>query len=322
MTIDAPLHVAWFRNLFATTPHSRRVTVETLAKRLSEPRHVVSREERERAVPLWSPVEYRPGAERGSANVARVHWLVLDYDDGTPIETVRERWGGWVHIGHTSYSHMQGRPPTKQHPDGRAPAPALRVVLPLLDTVDADVWPLVMRRVLEGAGQEADRKCIDPARMFYAPCLAHEGAAWEHWVHMPAGDLSGPWLCLGQHVEAAREQMRRDEEERRRRLEEVAKRARDVVSDDRDAAREVRRRLLEDPRAREDCGHMFGGHVAQAKGAGRIVRGVECPACGQNDVWWAVEPKALRRARCNHRNTCGWEGHLWELAAAHGITLT
>jgi len=250
MTIDAPLHVAWFRSLFSTDPHTRRVTVDTLAARLADPRHVVTREERERVVPLWSPVEYRPGTTRGSDNVARVHWLVLDYDDGTPIDTVRERWGGWVHIGHTSYSHMQRRKPTKQHPDGRDPAPALRVVLPLLEPVDADVWPEVMRRVLRGHGREADSKCIDPARMFYAPCLAAEGAPWAQWVHMPAGDTSGPWLCLAEHVEEARAQMARDEAARKERLAEVAARARDRVATDRDAEREVRRRLLEDPRAR------------------------------------------------------------------------
>jgi len=316
-----PLYVSTFRHLRAVQPTGRAVEVGAMARRLGQAQVCGSREERGRSVPLWSPVRYREGARRGSDGVAEVHWLVLDYDDGTPAEVARERWSGWVHIGHTSYSHMQGRPATKTHPEGRPPAPALRVVLPLLEPVPAEVWSEVMRGILSGLGQEADSKCIDPARMFYVPVVASPSAAFKHWVHTPAGGLDGPWLCLADEVAQARVVVEERERERVARLEAVAARARDIVDSREEQEREVRRRLLEDPRAREDFGHMVGGRVVLVDGDA-LIRHAPCPACGRRSVWWPIEPRRQYRGECNHRNSCGYRGHLWELAALHGLALT
>ena len=318
------LHLTMFRRLSATEPMGRDVTVQAIATRLGQAAVCPSRQERERTVPLWSPVRYREGTTRASRNVKEVHWLVLDYDDGTSAAVARERWSGWVHIGHTSYSHMQGRPPTKTHPEGRPPAPALRVVLPLREPVPADVWSEVMRGILGGLGQDADSKCIDPARMFYVPVVASEGAPFEHWVHMPAGGLDGPWLCLADEAHAARQAIADREREREERREDARRRSRerDQVASRTDRDREVRRRLLEDPAARLALGEAMGGSVVERTG-GRMVIGVLCPHCSRPDVYWFgdVGGGGLRRARCNHRNSCGWEGHLWQLAADHGLTL-
>jgi len=315
------LHISTFAHLRSVRPVGRAVSIERFAQRLGQVRVSPTREERAASVPLWSPVRYTPETTRASANVADVHWLVLDYDDGTSIDAARDRWRHWVHIGHTSYSHMQGRPPTQAHPEGRPPMPALRVVLPLLEPVPADVWSEVMRGVLAGLGHEADSKCIDPARMFYVPVIASQTAPFEHWVHMPAGGLDGPWLCLDDEVRHARRTVAEQRAAREQRLAEVAARARDVVTTRDEQEREVRRRLLEDPRAREDFGHMVGGHVVMVDGDA-LIRHVECPACGRRAVWWPVAPRKQFRAECNHRNTCGWRGHLWELAALLGVALT
>ena len=102
--MTAPLYLSMFRHLRDTAPQGRPVEVGAVARALGSFRVAATREERARSVPLWSPVEYLEGMSRASANVRRVHWLVLDYDDGTPIQVARERWSGWVHIGHTSYS--------------------------------------------------------------------------------------------------------------------------------------------------------------------------------------------------------------------------
>lgn len=310
-------HITTFPHLRATRPTTRYVTMRAVVRMLSDWSRVVSPSQREWTVPLWSPVKYREGATRSSDGVDLVNWLVLDYDDGTPADVLRERWKGWVHIGHTSYSHMQPK-------DDRPPMPALRIALPLLEPVSGRLWSPVMRAIMQDEGREADRKCIDPARMFYVPCVSSADAPRRSWVHMPAGDIDGPWLCLAGRVGDARAQMDREEAERQERLRKVAARARDVVDSREGQEREIRRRLLEDPRAREDFGHMVGGHTVEVAGdtSGALIRHVECPSCGDRAVWWPVEPRAMFRAACNHRNTCGWRGHLWELAALHGVPLT
>jgi len=40
-----------------------------------------------------------------ASNVVAASMLILDYDDGTTIETVKERLHEWLHIGYTSHSH-------------------------------------------------------------------------------------------------------------------------------------------------------------------------------------------------------------------------
>ena len=83
----------------------------------------------------------------------------------------------------------------------------------------------------------------------------------------------------------------------------------------------MRRRLLEDAGARLRLGEQLGGRVVQRQSE-EVVKGVECPGCGRPSLWWIVEPNALRRATCDHANSCGYRGHLWEVAAAAGMVLS
>lgn len=100
------------------------------------------------------------------------------------------------------------------------------------------------------------------------------------------------------------------------RLAAVKARRLDVVPDQAAAEREVKRRLREDPDAREALGLSIGG---KRKGD-RIAR-VPCPACGRPAVWWYLDPSGhdTRSAMCEHRSSCGWGGGLYELAA--GVNL-
>ena len=304
--------ITMFAHLRSTQPISREVQIEAIAHRLGRFADCASREERSKRVALWSPVTYRPGTTRASRNVADVQWLVLDYDDGTPAKVARERWSRWIHIGHTTFSHMQERS------NGNAPAPALRVVLPLARPVAAEVWPDVMRQVLSTFGTEADKKCIDPARMFYVP-VAKPGAARAHWIHLPRDRFAGPLLNLDRVVERARQAVAEREAQASRRRAEVEQRRASMVRSNRDRDREVRRLLLEDGSARRQIGETLGGHEVDRQ-SGSIVRGIVCPACSRPSVWFFVEPSQLRRAKCNHANSCGYTGHLWELASLHGYT--
>ena len=101
------------------------------------------------------------------------------------------------------------------------------------------------------------------------------------------------------------------EQERVERLAAVASRRRSEVRTEAEADREMRRRLMEDPSARELIGERLHG---RRKGD-RIVR-AECPACGRKSVWWYIDPggHTNRSASCEHRNSCGWGGSLYDLA--------
>lgn len=276
--------------------------------------------------PLWSPVEMEPGKRKSiAADIAWVHCLVMDYDDGTTIDEAKRRWEPWEYVLHTSWSHS-----AEHH--------KVRVVLPLLEPVRGEVWRAVYTEVLAwdaersglaaeeaaAAGLQADRACKDPSRMYYVPAVGESGDIRAHhaaWHGADDSDDSRPWLCLSEMLAMAQKRAEAAEAERARRRAEVARRTRDEVGSVADAAREVRRRLMEDPDAREALGPMLGGSRFEY-GATPMYRHIACPGCSQGSVWYLVEPEALRRARCNHLESCGWEGHLWELASLHGVPLT
>ena len=276
--------------------------------------------------PLWSPIEMKPGEDWCKAvNVAWVYCLVMDYDDGTTIEDAHGRWEPWEHVLHTSWSHG---PQT----------PKVRVVLPLIEPVPADEWRDVYTQVLRWdaersgmseadaaeAGLRADRACKDPSRMFYVPALGKHGHAAGHvsrWHGAQDSEDARPWLCLHDMRMAAKALDAAQAAEMARRRAESQARARDVVGSREDAGREVRRRLLEDAGARLRLGEQLGGRVVQRQSE-EVVKGVECPGCGRPSLWWIVEPNALRRATCDHANSCGYRGHLWEVAAAAGMVLS
>jgi hypothetical protein len=74
----------------------------------------------------------------------------------------------------------------------------------------------------------------------------------------------------------------------------------------------VRGRLLTDPASRERAAIEAGAQLAGVD-AERRATGIVCPACGRASVWFYLAPTRLRRARCNHRESCGWTGGVDEL---------
>lgn len=276
--------------------------------------------------PLWSPVEMAEGKRKSvAADVAWVHCLVMDYDGGTTIEQAMSRWEPWEYVLHTSWSHSP-----EHH--------KVRVVLPLLEPVDAAIWREVYTETLSWdaersglseedaatAGLRADPACKDPSRMYYVPALGVSGDAAAHtavWHGADDSDDARPWLDLHDMIQRAERAQKRREAEKRARREAADRRARDRVATGPEAEEEIKRRLLEDYRARATLGSMVGGEEWRV-GKDTMYRHIPCPGCGQASVWFVVEPSKMFRARCNHRETCEWEGHLWELAAMHGVRLT
>lgn len=233
-----------------------------------------------RLLPAWSPATFR-GERRCADEVLDVGLLVLDYDGGASIDDELDRWCGYRLALHTSWSHT-------------LVLPKFRVVLPLQVPIAGDCWGGVYAWALRHTGRVADTKCSDPSRLYFRPALKAHDAPWrfevcegisldvrEHAVPPPPPAPRKPLAAVTAWTPGA-------------------------------ADREMRRRLREEPAAREALALAIGARLT-GSGPDQRASGIRCPACGARSVWFLVEPAKQRRAYCNHRNTCGWNGPLEEL---------
>lgn len=245
-------------------------------------------------LPAWSPVRYPAGARRSKRAVDVVSCLVYDVDDGMPIEAAAECWRAADHsfVLHTSWSH------TPEHPK-------FRIVLPLFTFVPALQWGrgwragLALWRDVCGDEWSPDPACSDSSRLYYlpgSPTSANPARA----VVTHAGDLLElDWEGVPVEEPAPRPAPTRWPS----------------TTTGGNLGAEIRRRLNEDPAARRALGRVLGGAVGE-----ELVRRVRCPSCSRPSVWWPVDPARRRSALCNHRNSCGWWGHLDALAYALGVS--
>ena len=288
------LAVTFYERVNRPQPFGELLTWACLRACLSRVRPVAGdKAAREEGLPLWSPARLADGTTRANRNVLDVSCLVLDYDDGTDMQSALDRWHGYERMAHTSWSH-------------RPEAPRCRLVMPLLAPVAGAVWGPVIAWVMGMDGQEADAACKDAARQFYLPAV---GAGGPHAaVYRP-----GRWLDLAPVVEVTQRQRAQEEAEAKRRREEAQARIRRQVTDERQRDHEARKALDCDPAARERLGDALGG-TRTRRAEGEVVRRVRCPACGRPSVWWWTDPRRWHGAACEHRNSCGWSGRLYDLA--------
>ena len=128
---------------------------------------------------LWSPVTYREGGLRvkgqTEANITQVHAVVLDYDSKqVPVTLAQARtvWGGWEHVGYTTFQHT-------------ADKPRFRVVMPLSRPVNTSefrrIWAWVHKHATEnGVGFDP---LSDPGRIYFIP--THRPDAPHEFWHNP-----------------------------------------------------------------------------------------------------------------------------------------
>lgn len=242
-------------------------------------------------LPAWAPHQLRK-PHRKLANVESVSCLVYDYDDGTPIQEAHRTWSDWPHIVHTSWSH------TPEHPK-------FRVVLPLEEPIPVEHYVRAWLWGAERARRQVDRQCKDASRLFFLPAVPSKAHPRYAKVHDAGGHLLDlrPWGRLPEDPEvvAARERKRAA----RRRWE-----GRRVPAERRE--KEAARLLREDPDARLRAAELLGARVVQRAG-GRVAIDVVCPACARPDVWFPVDASKMRGAACNHQESCGWRGPLFDL---------
>ncbi|MCA9493733.1 MAG: hypothetical protein H6736_21145 [Alphaproteobacteria bacterium] len=281
MSIEQPprdLEISTFANVWDVAPKRTRCTVGGLVRALTT--FPVFQVPDKRSLPAWSPATFAPGAPRRADTVLAVGCLVLDVDEGDP-EAAFEAWPGLLAVTHTTWSHSSERP-------------RYRLVLPLARPVPARLWGQAWAWASSRA-VEADPACKDPSRLYFRPAVASTDA--PHSARFQGGallDLVGllPDEPPPRHPPAASGAIVR-----------VPARLRD---------RGVAISLGQDPEFRERTAAELGARLL-GTGPDRRATHAGCPSCGRASVWFYVEPRRLRWARCNHRGTCGWEGPLGEL---------
>ncbi len=243
----------------------------------------------------WSPASFR--GSRASKNVDKISALVFNFDDGTRIEHVRETLQLVPHFGHTSWSH------TEDHH-------RFRVVMPLYKPVSGRVWKQVYRWAInlweETKPLEAgspDRACSDPSRLYLVPAY-RKGYARDSWVNKdPEWAPGSGYLDIPADVQ--REKPAPPKPKRIKR---------EIGSGQLERA--ARKRAKTDPRTRENIAHAIGASIRDG-----MARRIRCPQCNRQSVWYGIDAEQSTSARCNHANSCGWWGSVYDLAIQNGMTL-
>ncbi len=77
--------------------------------------------------------------------------------------------------------------------------------------------------------------------------------------------------------------------------------------------REMMARLRREPAVRAAMARELGAKVA---GEPPKASGIVCPSCGKKSIWFYIDVDRMTTARCNHQNSCGYWGSLYDLARA------
>ena len=236
------------------------------------------------ACPYFLVGAFADGVRRNSAFLfASV--VALDVEKGPTTQEAHALFRGWAHIVYTTWSH-------------RADAHRFRVVFPLARDVSADEYKRLWSRLAAMLGTGADAQTKDLARALFLPSQRPDGgrSAAKAWEDAPFLDPDAV-------------------------LAEVPPSPRRPLSPPRPpvrlppgiARREAQERLKTDPACRQRAAEYLDATIR-----GNRAEGVLCPRCERTSVWFWIEPGRMSIASCNHRNSCGWWGHLDELLDAHG----
>ena len=227
---------------------------------------------------LWSPTQYKVAIKaRTSSNVDTLSAVVLDMDDGqTSMDDVIQYWRERqiTCICHESFGS------TDEHPK-------FRVVLPLSTPVPAALWPALWSQVAQDSPGNPDPACKDAARIYYKNYGTAHGPGkvkthilslldWQGMNLNPPKKLHPKWRQI---APPKRNPLYEDEPD------------------------------YNDPKVRLDLATRLGARISDTR-----AYHIKCPACGDNTVWFYLNPGQKNSAGCNHQDSCTWNGGLWRLA--------
>lgn len=157
-----PFEFVLFRSIADTVPSPQKSTIPQFVERFSKPAVLTAK-----GGPAWSPAVYPEGVNRSKSGVAAVTALVMDVDDGTPIEEFHRKLEGYAYFWHTSYSH------TPEHPK-------YRIVVFLAAPVQAAQWGELWLRAQAWMGGHLDPATKDASRLYYLPSMPPGAQGHDH----------------------------------------------------------------------------------------------------------------------------------------------
>jgi hypothetical protein len=192
MNAEHPFEFSTVRGPTDTAPRKVAATWGSFLRRLEQPvvRGELPLEEylaaekparnRQKAGPGWIPAVFRPGGRRVDDDVLGATAVVGDLDDGKLLDRAQvvRHLNGYVHVGHTSYSHAPQ-------------APRYRVVVPLARPIPPARYAAAWERLnalLDGALDPSGR---NPSHFYYLPAVPPGGEPhFEFWA--ADGELLDP----------------------------------------------------------------------------------------------------------------------------------
>ncbi|AJW45535.1 hypothetical protein TK49_12985 [Ralstonia mannitolilytica] len=149
----AAIELSTFQSATDIVPVRRTLAIPQFVELFSKPLQLP-----QKGGPTWSPAIYPEGVKRSKSGVAAVTALVMDVDDGTPIEHFHQRLEGYAYFWHTSYSH------TQEHPK-------YRIVVFLAAPVPAEQWGDLWLRAQAWMGGHLDPATKDASRIYFVPSM-------------------------------------------------------------------------------------------------------------------------------------------------------
>jgi hypothetical protein len=211
---------------------------------------------------------------------------VEKYTDPSDLLVQIERWGAWLINGagwlHFSYSTPADR--TK----GEIITTALAADMYKVYAICRNAVPYVLRGTKPERWTEAEAENIDDIR----------------------ARIKTKKIDMGIGAKTYEEADVEKAEDAKRRARKAIQRTRvPLVNHE----REMAKRLKTEPAARLGLARELQGTI---RGMPETASSILCPACNRRSVWFFIEPEGKTSASCNHQNSCGWWGSLYDLARA------
>ena len=282
--MDKRFKISLFSNRYARIPISHEVSRRDLGRGLLMPA-VPYPVTQKNTLPLWSPTIF--DGSRSGANARFISRLVFDMDDGTD-RAFHNNFLDYDYLFHTSFSH------TESHHK-------YRVILPLQNPIPAQDWKRAAKAAKEfwdliiAVGEPDSNALTDCARMYYR--FAHPDWGGAADLHQVFDNHTGNYFDLDYShipIEAPKIVRRYQRWTPRKEGQKMGMEA-----------------LFHNPEFRMGVANKAGANIE-----GNMARGIRCPGCGENEVYFSIDPSlphAVLWPHCNRANNCRWWGKMEDL---------
>ncbi len=173
---DRKIKFSLFKNQFDMTPDTQEIFWEEFVELFAEHREFDGDKTK---MAHFNGCEFH--GDRRQDNVEAMHLLVLDYDEGLPINQAKELFSEYEHIGYTSYNHQFSK-------NGKQPVDKYRVIFPLVTPCQKNDW-MEIRHNVETFAPLVDMASVRLHQPFAVPLVRTGGEKFQ-WHN------KGKWLDI------------------------------------------------------------------------------------------------------------------------------